>query len=74
MEKVIGTQLSERGKDDLNKENMLKNHGKIWIICDQMISTIQQELTNVKALYGITRPVKTWNTIKINFIHVKYLE
>src|SRR5690606_39210167 len=35
--------------------------------------TYQEELETVPAVYGITRPVQTWNPIRINFMHVGLL-
>jgi alkylglycerol monooxygenase len=50
-----------------------KNYGGILIIWDKMFGTFQEELPNVKPVYGITRPVRSWNPIKINFIHITLL-
>lgn len=35
-----------------------------------MFGTFQEELPYVVPVYGITRPVSTWNPIKINFQHI----
>jgi len=50
-----------------------KNFGGILIIWDKIFGTFQEELPDVKPVYGITRPVNTWNPIKINFLHVSLL-
>ena len=50
-----------------------KNYGGILIIWDKMFGTFQEELPDVKPVYGITRPVKTWNPVKINFLHITLL-
>jgi len=50
-----------------------KNYGGILIIWDKMFGTFQAELEDVKPVYGITRPVQTWNPVKINFLHVSLL-
>jgi hypothetical protein len=50
-----------------------KNYGGILIIWDKLFGTFQEELPNVKPVYGITRPVRSWNPIKINFIHITLL-
>ena len=44
--------------------------GQILIIWDKIFGTFQEELPDVKPVYGITRPVQTWNPIKINFQHL----
>jgi hypothetical protein len=35
-----------------------------------MFGTFQEELPDTPPVYGITRPVKTWNPIRINFQHL----
>lgn len=50
-----------------------KNYGGILIIWDRIFGTFQEELTDQKPTYGITRPVQTWNPIKINFLHFSLL-
>ncbi|MFO5234626.1 hypothetical protein RCL33_24570, partial [Salmonella enterica subsp. enterica serovar 1,4,[5],12:i:-] len=42
----------------------------IFIFWDKWFGTYQEELPTVKPVYGITRPVQTWNPIKINFMHM----
>ena len=37
---------------------------------NKWFGTFQEELPDVPPVYGITRPVRTWNPIKINFQHV----
>lgn len=54
----------------INKEYIDKNYGQIFIFWDKWFGTYQEELPNVPPVYGITRPVQTWNPIKINFQHV----
>ena len=49
---------------------MDKNLSQIFIFWDKLFGTFQQELDDVKPVYGVTRPVKTWNPIKINFVHL----
>src|SRR5205823_2912285 len=41
-----------------------------FIFWDKLFGTYQEELSNVRAVYGVTRPVRTWNPIKINFLHL----
>jgi hypothetical protein len=35
-----------------------------------MFGTYQEEVASIPAVYGVTRPVRTWNPIKINFMHM----
>ncbi len=70
LEKIIVTPSHHRVHHAINKEYMDKNYGQIFIFWDKMFGTYQKELSNVPAVYGITRPVRTWNPIKINFMHM----
>ena len=69
LEKIIVTPSHHRVHHAINKEYIDKNYGQIFIFWDKWFGTFQEELPEVKAVYGITRPVQTWNPIKINFIH-----
>lgn len=70
LEKIIVTPSHHRVHHAFNKEYLDKNFGQIFIFWDKLFGTYQEELTNVPPVYGITRPVQTWNPIKINFQHV----
>ncbi|MET0463602.1 MAG: sterol desaturase family protein [Chitinophagaceae bacterium] len=70
LEKVIVTPSHHRVHHAINPEYLDKNYGQIFIFWDKWFGSFQEELTDVKPVYGITRPVRTWNPIKINFQHV----
>ena len=70
LEKIIVTPSHHRVHHAINKEYIDKNYGQIFIFWDKIFGTYQEELADVKPVYGITRPVQTWNPIKINFIHM----
>ena len=70
LEKIIVTPSHHRVHHAINKEYIDKNYGQILIVWDKWFGSFQEELSNTPAVYGITRPVKTWNPIKINFIHL----
>ncbi len=70
LEKIIVTPSHHRVHHAINKEYIDKNYGQIFIFWDKIFGTYQAELKDVKPVYGITRPVQTWNPIKINFIHL----
>lgn len=70
LEKIIVTPSHHRVHHAINKEYLDKNMGQILIIWDKIFGTFQEELPDVKPVYGITRPVQTWNPIKINFQHL----
>lgn len=70
LEKIIVTPSHHRVHHAINKEYIDKNYGQIFIFWDRWFGTFQEELAHVPPVYGITRPVRTWNPIKINFQHV----
>jgi len=70
LEKIIVTPSHHRVHHAINPEYIDKNYSQIFIIWDKWFGTFQEELPGVPPVYGITRPVRTWNPIKINFMHL----
>ncbi|MFN9589025.1 MAG: sterol desaturase family protein [Bacteroidota bacterium] len=70
LEHIIVTPSHHRVHHAINPEYMDKNYSQIFIIWDKLFGTFQEEMETVPPVYGITRPVATWNPIKINFMHV----
>lgn len=70
IEKILVTPSHHRVHHAINPEYMDKNHSQIFIIWDKLFGTFQEELDNVPAVFGITRPAQTWNPIRINFQHL----
>jgi alkylglycerol monooxygenase len=70
LEKIIVTPSHHRVHHAINKEYMDKNLSQIFIVWDKLFGTFQKELKDVPPVYGVTRPVRTWNPIKINFLHL----
>lgn len=70
LENLIVTPAHHRVHHAINPEYLDKNYGQIFIVWDKLFGTFQQELPSVPPVYGVTRPVRTWNPIKINFMHV----
>ncbi len=73
LEKIIVTPSHHRIHHAINPEYIDKNFGGLLIIWDRLFGTFQPELPDVKPVFGITRPVQTWNPIKINFLHLSLL-
>jgi len=73
LEKIIVTPSHHRVHHAINPEYIDKNYSQIFIIWDKIFGTFQEELPSVPPVYGITRPVRTWNPIKINFQHLSLL-
>lgn len=70
LEKIIVTPSHHRVHHAINPEYQDKNLAAIFIIWDKLFGTYQEELDDVSPIYGVTRPVKTWNPIRINFQHI----
>ncbi len=70
LEYVIVTPSHHRVHHAINPEYLDKNYSQIFIFWDKLFGTFQEELPNVSPVYGVTRPVRTWNPIKINFVHL----
>lgn len=73
LEHFLVTPSHHRIHHAINPIYIDKNYGGILIIWDKLFGTFQEELPDVKPVYGITRPVRSWNPIKINFIHITLL-
>jgi sterol desaturase/sphingolipid hydroxylase (fatty acid hydroxylase superfamily) len=70
LEYAIITPSQHRVHHAINPEYLDKNLGQIFPWWDRMFGTYQEELDDVEPVYGITRPVATWNPIRINFQHI----
>lgn len=70
LEKVIVTPSHHRVHHAINPEYLDKNFSQIFIFWDKWFGSFQEERSDIPPVYGITRPVQTWNPIKINFQHI----
>jgi sterol desaturase/sphingolipid hydroxylase (fatty acid hydroxylase superfamily) len=70
LEKIIVTPSHHRVHHAINKEYIDKNYGQIFILWDKWFGSFQEELPQISPIYGVTRPVHTWNPVKINFMHL----
>ncbi|MCR6718815.1 MAG: sterol desaturase family protein [Chitinophagaceae bacterium] len=70
LEKIIVTPSHHRVHHAINPEYLDRNYGQIFIFWDKIFGSYQEELPDVPPVYGITRPVSTWNPVKINFQHL----
>ncbi len=73
LEKIIVTPSHHRVHHAINPEYMDKNYSQIFILWDKWFGTFQPEIAHIPPVYGITRPVHSWNPIKINFQHLALL-
>ncbi len=69
LEKIIVTPSHHRVHHAINPEYMDRNFGQIFILWDKWFGSFQEEIDEVPPVYGVKRPVKTWNPILINFQH-----
>jgi sterol desaturase/sphingolipid hydroxylase (fatty acid hydroxylase superfamily) len=70
LEYILVTPSHHRVHHAINKEYLDKNLSQIFIVWDKLFGTFQEELDDVAPVYGVTRPVRTWNPILINFLHL----
>ena len=69
LEYVIVTPSQHRVHHAINPEYMDKNYGQVFCLWDRLFGSFQEELPDVPPVYGVSRPVRTWNPIRINFQH-----
>jgi len=69
LEYIIVTPSHHRVHHAINDEYLDKNFSEIFIIWDKLFGTFQEELPDVPPVYGVKKPVETWNPILINWLH-----
>ena len=69
LEYFLVTPSHHRVHHAMNKEYLDKNYSQIFIIWDKLFGTFQEELPDVPPVYGVKRPVHTWNPIIIGWQH-----
>ena len=70
LEHIIVTPSHHRVHHAINKEYLDKNLSQVFIIWDKIFGTFQEELDDVPPVYGVKRPLRSWNPILINFSHL----
>lgn len=73
LEYVIVTPRHHQVHHAINPEYLDKNFSQIFIFWDKLFGSFQEKLDDVEPVYGVTRPVQTWNPVKINFMHLGLL-
>ncbi len=69
LEKVIMTPRLHAVHHAMNREYVDKNFSGWFCIWDRLFGTYQQPLESAPIVYGVTIPAKTWNPVKIDFMH-----
>lgn len=70
LEYILVTPSHHRVHHAINPEYLDKNFSQIFIFWDIWFGTFQEELDTVPPVYGVKRPVHTWNPLLINFQHL----
>ncbi|RZS99376.1 sterol desaturase family protein [Aquimarina brevivitae] len=70
LEYVIVTPSHHRVHHAINDIYLDKNYAEIFIVWDKLFGSFQKELDEVPAVYGVKKPVNTWNPFLINFMHL----
>ena len=70
LEQIIVTPSHHRVHHAINPEYIDKNYGQILIIWDKLFGSFQSELKNITPVYGVLRPVNSWNPVIINYKHL----
>ena len=70
LEHVLVTPSHHRVHHAINPEYMDKNLSQIFIVWDKLFGTFAEEKKEIPPVYGITRPARTWNPVRINFQHL----
>ncbi|MBN08794.1 MAG: sterol desaturase [Flavobacteriaceae bacterium] len=70
LEYIIVTPSQHRVHHAINPEYIDKNLASIFCVWDRLFGTFQEELDDVEPVYGVLKPVRTWNPFWINFQHL----
>jgi hypothetical protein len=70
LEYIFVTPSQHRVHHAINPIYIDKNLSAIFCIWDRVFGTFQEEIDNVKPIYGTLKPVQTWNPVIINFQHL----
>ena len=70
LEYILVTPSHHRVHHAINDIYIDKNLSQIFIFWDKIFGTFQEELANEPPVYGVKKPVKSWNPFVINFIHL----
>jgi alkylglycerol monooxygenase len=70
-ESIFVTPSHHRVHHGQNQTYIDKNHGGVFIIWDRFFGTFQEELDDEKVIYGVRRPVNSFNPIWAN-LHTWY--
>lgn len=70
LEHILVTPSHHRVHHAINDIYLDKNLSQVFIIWDKLFGTFQEELKEEPPVYGVKRPVNTWNPLIINYMHL----
>jgi sterol desaturase/sphingolipid hydroxylase (fatty acid hydroxylase superfamily) len=70
LEYILVTPSHHRVHHAINPVYIDKNYSQIFILWDKLFGTFQEELDDVKPVYGTLKQMGTWNPVIINFKHM----
>ncbi len=70
LEHIIVTPSHHRVHHAINPEYIDKNYAAIFIVWDKWFGTFQEEQDDIPPVYGVKKPVSTWNPFFINWQHM----
>lgn len=70
LEHIIVTPSHHRVHHAINPEYIDKNYAAIFIVWDKWFGTFQEEQSDIPPVYGVKKPVSTWNPFVINYQHM----
>jgi len=73
LEYIIVTPSQHRVHHAINPIYIDKNLSAVFCVWDRVFGTFQEELESEPPVYGVLKPVRTWNPIFINFQHAYHL-
>ena len=69
LEHILVTPSHHRVHHVINPRYLDKNLSQVFIFWDKLFGTFQEELSEDPPVYGVIKPVGTWNPIWINYMH-----
>ncbi len=70
LEYIIVTPSQHRVHHAINPIYIDKNLAAIFCVWDRLFGTFQEELEEEPPVYGVLKPVRTWNPLIINYQHL----
>ncbi len=67
------TPSNHRVHHAINDQYIDKNYGGVFIIWDRMFGTFQEEQAEIPCVYGIRKPLSSWNPVWTNLHHYALL-